>query len=1647
MVGLHDHADGAAGHPCLNHAANGEYRAGITADDDQVAAGGLLQAEVASDRDELGHGRIQAGDSHCGHAIGDIDRCADRDSADGDAGRGVDVHAGVVVSDRNAGGRGTGKAVAQIELRRAGGLEGNLLVGLHDQAQGCVGHARLHHRAHAEQCARIAAGDDKIARGDIALEAEVASQRHELGDGRIQPGDGDGGDTIIHIDWRVYRDTADGHADRRVHIRAGVVVGDRDARGGRCGKPVTQIEACRARGLQRDLLIGLHQQAKGRIGHARLHHAADAEQRAGVVAGDDQVPARGFLEPEVTSEGDKACDLRIEAGDSNGSDTVVDHDRRADRHAADGNGGGRVDVRAGVVVDDGHTGSRGAGEAVAEIELRRPCGLQRDLLGGLDDQAEGSVADANLDHAAGIQRGAGVAAGDDEIAARGLLEAEVAGDGDELCDLCIEARDGDGGHTVRHVDRGADGRGADGHAEGLIDQRAGVVVGHAHASGGRRGEAVAQVQGRRARGLQRDLAAGLHDQADGAIAHACLHHTADIEHRAGIAAGDEQVSARALLEAEVTGQRDEASDLRIQAGADDGGHTVIHIDRGADLHTAHRNGGGRVHIGTGVVVGDGQACDGGAGEAAAQAEHCRAAGLQRDLLCGPLDDNANGAVADPHLDDSARFQHGRDLVPCQHQITAGLLEAEVTGDGDEAAHRGLHTHRRCGRGTILDLDRCADRRAADAYAEGRIDIRARVVVGDAHAGGRDTDEAAAQAEQGGAGGLQRHLAVGLDDQPQLRVGHACFQHRTRIQHGAGIAAGDNQIPARALLEAVIAGQRDEARDLRIEAGDCDAGDVVRHLDRGADAGRADLDGQCGVHRRAGVVVSDAHARRGRRGETCTQIQCGGTRGLQRDLLRRLDDQPEGRAGDTDLNDAADLKRGSSIVRCRDQVAARGLLEAEVAGQRDKVGDLRIQADDHHAGGAVGHIDRGAYASRRAGDRGSDIGTRVVKGDIDTRGRGRRKAAAQAQAGSAIRSLHGDFAIGLDDQAEGRASDAEFDHRAGFQCCTDVVTGGNQAACGVALEAHVAADRDKACNLCLQTGDDDGNGAMGHIDRRADRLGTRGHAQRFIHVRAGVVVTHRQCGRRGGGEARTQVEAGRAVRGLDGQSLVSLDNDSQRRAGDTDLDHAASREHCAHVGACDDQVAVRVLLQAEVAGDGDELADRRVQTGDSHTGDVVCHIDRRADTRSGSRDRGVHGSTGVVVADPHAGCGGGSKAAAQHQAGRAARGLQRDLAIRLDDQAEGRSSNTGLDHAADIERGADIVARCDQAAGCVLLEAHVTADRHEARDLRVETGHNHACGARGHIDRGADRRRARGHAQCLVNRGTGIVVAHGDGRRGGGGETCPQVQVERAIGSLQREFLVWLDQQPERRSRHADLNRTADVERSTHIVADDHKVAARIFLEAKVTSDRDKVRDGRIQADDGHTGHAIQHIDRRANARRRASDRGVHIGPRVVVTHAHAGRGGRGKATAEDESGGATGGLQGNLVIAGDDQAKGRSGHARLNDGPNFQRRAHIVARGNEATRGILLESHVAADRDEARDLRVEPGDHHGDRAIGHIDRRADGGRSCGHAQRLVDVRAGVVVAHRQRGGGRRGEAAAEVKGGRAIRGLEGDLLVGLDQHA
>ena len=102
--------------------------------------------------------------------------------------------------------------------------------------------------------------------------------------------------------------------------------------------------------------------------------------------------------------------------------------------------------------------------------------MQGDFIRGVDDQGQAGVAHSNFE-GPDRQAGLGIAGHDGEVATRGLLEAEVAADQNEVCDLCQEAGDAD-----RHCAIGDDERGGDAaDIQRLVLIHARVVVSDGHA--------------------------------------------------------------------------------------------------------------------------------------------------------------------------------------------------------------------------------------------------------------------------------------------------------------------------------------------------------------------------------------------------------------------------------------------------------------------------------------------------------------------------------------------------------------------------------------------------------------------------------------------------------------------------------------------------------------------------------------------------------------------------------------------------------------------------------------------------------------------------------------------------------------------------------------------------------------------------------------------------------------------------------------------------------------------------------------------------------------------------------------------------------------------------------------------------------------
>ena len=343
--------------------------------------------------------------------------------------------------------------------------------------------------------------------------------------------------------------------------------------------------------MQSDPATGLDQHTKRGGLHTQLE-ATCGERGRGVRSRDADVPIVRALEAEVAAQRDEVADAGEEAGDADGDGAVGHLQRCGDAAHVDGS----VNVRASVVIKDSDAGRIDTSQDARQHQTWTACGLQGELAGGLQHQGQGRAGHTDLEAAHGEHR-AGAAGGHNDVAVGFLAEAEVAIQRDEVSDARVEAEDGDAGHAIAHVQRGA--YVTDVH--GRVHVRTGVVVEHRHAGGGDHAQAGGQHKQWCATRLQGKRAVGLHEQGQSRIVHAYLDG-ASLEHSLGITSRNGEFTA-GFLESEVAADRDEPGNARLEADSADGGHAIGHLQR-----RAHRSGSDDgIDISTRVVEQNGQA--------------------------------------------------------------------------------------------------------------------------------------------------------------------------------------------------------------------------------------------------------------------------------------------------------------------------------------------------------------------------------------------------------------------------------------------------------------------------------------------------------------------------------------------------------------------------------------------------------------------------------------------------------------------------------------------------------------------------------------------------------------------------------------------------------------------------------------------------------------------------------------------------------------------------------------------------------------------------------------------------------------------------------------------------------------------------------
>ncbi len=293
-----------------------------------------------------------------------------------------------------------------------------------------------------------------------------------------------------------------------------------------------------------------------------------------------------LLEPDITGQVHKPCDVDVEARDRNG----LQGGRRRHIGVRVGHIAGRhglACVRRASLVEVGLHRGRACGGEVAAGELDAAGSLQGLLAGGVDRQAQRAAR-----HACGIR---GIADGDFRVSggrlhhAPILGKAEVAGDVEHPGEGRIEAGHGNDfqvgrlGQVLERVVDAADG-------DGLVGVfGVGVVVPHQGRIGRNRGEAAAS---------QRDAAAGLqghrvvrfHDQSQRAARHARGERT-DAHRRGDTVCHCQHVAAR-FLERETAGEGGEPVDRQV-TGVAETAHAGIEVVAQELAEAVFRRRGGR----------------------------------------------------------------------------------------------------------------------------------------------------------------------------------------------------------------------------------------------------------------------------------------------------------------------------------------------------------------------------------------------------------------------------------------------------------------------------------------------------------------------------------------------------------------------------------------------------------------------------------------------------------------------------------------------------------------------------------------------------------------------------------------------------------------------------------------------------------------------------------------------------------------------------------------------------------------------------------------------------------------------------------------------------------------------------------------------
>ena len=561
-----------------------------------------LDTEVARHRHKPRHLSLQAAHRQCRLTLLHIQRGRNRHRTDRHRHRTVlDVRLGVVEGHTHRGRTGAGEPVAQAQIDGPCGLQRQLLIPADHQRHRGLAHTRPHQSARRQRGRGLVGHDQQFIlsrrRPRCPLDTEITRKAHKARHLGLQAGDHQGRLTVLHIQRRRHRHSTDRHGHRAVHnVRAGVVERHAHARGARTGEAIAQAQVDGARGLQRQLLIPADHQRHRGLAHTRPHQSARRQRGRGLIGHDQQFilsrrRSRGPLDTEITRQAHKARNLRLQTGDHQGRLTVLHVQRRRHRNLTHRHRHGAIhDVRSGVVEDHTHPGRTGAGETVAQAQVDRARGLQRQLLIPADHQGHRGLAHTRPDQGAGRQRGGRLIRHDQQFVlvcgrTRRLLDAEITGQAHEVRHLRLQAGDHQGHLTVLHIQwrRHRDTPDRHGH-RAIHDVGPGVVEGHAHPGRTGTGESIAQAQIGRARGLQRQLLITADHQRHRGLTHTRADQRARRQRGRRLIRDDQQFvidrgRTRRLLDAEIARDAHEARHLSLQAGDHQRRLAVLHVQR------------------------------------------------------------------------------------------------------------------------------------------------------------------------------------------------------------------------------------------------------------------------------------------------------------------------------------------------------------------------------------------------------------------------------------------------------------------------------------------------------------------------------------------------------------------------------------------------------------------------------------------------------------------------------------------------------------------------------------------------------------------------------------------------------------------------------------------------------------------------------------------------------------------------------------------------------------------------------------------------------------------------------------------------------------------------------------------------------------